>query len=100
MATNLDDSAKDIIQISGSIEDMCYMSTYTGSQIYTALNADFDLGLDRKYYQPKELNNMSSTVENGIFIHRKEDVKQKLTLFLIFYSAHVFDSCYDIKYYI
>lgn len=39
-----------------NIEDMCYMSTYTCSQVCTALNAAFSLGLDRKYYQPKELN--------------------------------------------
>jgi hypothetical protein len=39
-----------------NIEDMCYMSTYTCSQVCTALNAVFDLGLDKKYYQPKELN--------------------------------------------
>ena len=39
-----------------NIEDMCYMSTYNNSQVCTALNAVFDLGLDKKYYQPKELN--------------------------------------------
>ena len=39
-----------------NIEDMCYMSTYTCSQVCTALNAAFELGLDRKYYKPKELN--------------------------------------------
>lgn len=39
-----------------NIEDMCYMSTYTRSRVCTALNAVFDLGLDKKYYQPKELN--------------------------------------------
>lgn len=39
-----------------NIEDMCYMSTYTSSQVCTALNAVIDLGLDKKYYQPKELN--------------------------------------------
>lgn len=39
-----------------NLEDMCYMSTYTCSQICTALNAAFDLRLDKKYYQPKELN--------------------------------------------
>lgn len=39
-----------------NIEDMCYMSTYSGSQVCTALNAVFGLGLDKKYYQPKELN--------------------------------------------
>ena len=39
-----------------NIGDMCYKSTYTGSQVLTALNAVFDLQLDRQYYQPKELN--------------------------------------------
>lgn len=39
-----------------NIEDMCYMSTYSNSQVCTALNAVFGLGLDKKYYQPKELN--------------------------------------------
>lgn len=39
-----------------NIEDMCYMSTYENSKVCTALNAVFDLGLDKKYYQPKELN--------------------------------------------
>lgn len=39
-----------------NIEDMCYMSTYSGSRVCTALNAVFGLGLDKKYYQPKELN--------------------------------------------
>lgn len=38
-----------------NIEDMCYMSTYENSKACTALNAIFDLGLDKKYYQPKEL---------------------------------------------
>ena len=39
-----------------NIEDMCYMSTYTSSEACTALNAITGLGLDKKYYQPKELN--------------------------------------------
>ncbi|GAU77797.1 IS1634 family transposase [Fusibacter sp. 3D3] len=39
-----------------NIEDMCYMSTYTCSQVCTALNTVFDLELNKKYYQPKELN--------------------------------------------
>lgn len=39
-----------------NVEDMCYMSTYENSKVCTALNAVFDLGLDKKYYQPKELN--------------------------------------------
>lgn len=39
-----------------NLGDMCYMSTYTCSQVCTALSAAFDLRLDKKYYQPKELN--------------------------------------------
>lgn len=39
-----------------NIEDICYVSTYSGSQVCTALNAVFGLGLDKKYYLPKELN--------------------------------------------
>ena len=39
-----------------NIEDMCYMSTYTSSDACTAMNAITGLGLDKKYYQPKELN--------------------------------------------
>ena len=39
-----------------NIEDMCYMSTYTCSQVCTALNGLYDLGLDKKYYLPKDLN--------------------------------------------
>uniref|UniRef100_UPI0035E3FEAE IS1634 family transposase n=1 Tax=Ruminiclostridium cellobioparum TaxID=29355 RepID=UPI0035E3FEAE len=39
-----------------NVQDMYYHSTYNGSQICTALNAIFDLGLDKKYYQPRELN--------------------------------------------
>ena len=39
-----------------NIEDVCYMSTYTSSRVLTALNAIYDLGLDKRYYQPKELN--------------------------------------------
>lgn len=39
-----------------NVEDMCYMSTYTCSQVCTAINAISYLRLDKKYYQPKELN--------------------------------------------
>ena len=39
-----------------NVEDMCYMSTYENSKVCTALNAVFDLGLDKKYYLAKELN--------------------------------------------
>jgi hypothetical protein len=37
-------------------QDTFYASTYTESQVCTALNGLFDLGLDRKYYLPKELH--------------------------------------------
>lgn len=36
--------------------DMYYMATYKGSQVLNALNAIYHLDLDRKYYEPKELN--------------------------------------------
>ena len=39
-----------------NIEDMYYMSTYSGSEVCTTLNNTFGLELDRKYYRPKELN--------------------------------------------
>ena len=39
-----------------NLEDMCYMSTYTSSDLCTALNAITGIGLDKKYYEPKELN--------------------------------------------
>lgn len=37
-------------------QDMYYQSLYNGSQVLTALNAVFGLGLDKKHYLPKELN--------------------------------------------
>lgn len=39
-----------------NVQDMYYMSVYTGSKLCTALNSIADLGLDKKYYRPKELN--------------------------------------------
>jgi transposase len=36
--------------------DMYYTAAYKGSQVCTALNGLYGLGLDKKYYQPKELN--------------------------------------------
>ncbi len=37
-------------------QDMYYTAVYRGSQVCTALNGLYGLGLDKKYYQPKELN--------------------------------------------
>lgn len=39
-----------------NVGDMYYQSLYNGSQVCTALNAVFGLGLDKKHYLPKELN--------------------------------------------
>lgn len=39
-----------------NVQDLYYLSTYKGSQTLNALNGIYDLRLDRKYYQPKELN--------------------------------------------
>ena len=38
------------------LQDMCYKAAYDGSQVLDALNAVWDLKLDRQYYQPKRLN--------------------------------------------
>lgn len=45
-----------------NVEDRYYMSTYTGSKLCTALNSLFGLGLDKKYYLPKELNKKVKTI--------------------------------------
>ena len=37
-------------------QDAFYSATFTGSEICTAMNGLYDLGLDKKYYLPKELN--------------------------------------------
>ena len=39
-----------------NLEDVCYMSTYYNSQVLMSLNAILELELDKKYYQPKDLN--------------------------------------------
>ena len=39
-----------------NVKDSLYAATYTASRVCTSLNALFGLGLDKKYYQPKELN--------------------------------------------
>lgn len=38
-----------------SVENAFFSATYTSSQVCTALNGVFDLGLDKRYYLPKEL---------------------------------------------
>jgi len=39
-----------------NIKDSLYVATYKASMVCTSFNMLFDLGLDKKYYQPKELN--------------------------------------------
>jgi len=39
-----------------NFQDAFYAATYTSSEVCTALNGLFDLGLDKKSYQPKDLN--------------------------------------------
>jgi hypothetical protein len=39
-----------------NVQDLYYQATFKGSQVCTSLNGIFDLGLDKKIYQPKELN--------------------------------------------
>jgi hypothetical protein len=39
-----------------NVADSFYAATYKASQVCTSLNGLFGLGLDKKYYQPKELN--------------------------------------------
>ena len=41
-----------------NIRDCLYAATYTASSVCTSLNGLFGLGLDKKYYQPKELNKL------------------------------------------
>jgi transposase len=40
-----------------NMEDLYYLSIFNGSQVCTALNDVFGLGLDKKFFLPKELNN-------------------------------------------
>jgi len=39
-----------------NIKDTFYAAAFTASEVCSSLNGLFDLGLDKKYYQPKELN--------------------------------------------
>jgi transposase len=45
-----------------NVQDMYYMSTYTGSEVCAALNGIYGLGLDKKYYQPKSLNKIIKNI--------------------------------------
>lgn len=45
-------------------EDSFYTAAYSGSQVCTALNGLYNLGLDKKYYLPKELNKKIKKISN------------------------------------
>lgn len=45
-------------------QDAFYTATYRGSQVCTSLNGIFDLGLDKKYYLPKDLNKKIKNISN------------------------------------
>ena len=45
-----------------NIKDSLYTATYRASKVCTSLNAVFNLGLDKKYYQPKELNKILKNI--------------------------------------
>jgi transposase len=45
-------------------QDAFYTATYKGSQVCTSLNGVFNLGLDKKYYLPKELNKKIKKILN------------------------------------
>ncbi len=45
-------------------QDAFYTATYKGSQVCTSLNGVFNLGLDKKYYLPKELNKKIRKISN------------------------------------
>ena len=56
------------------INDLFYTATYEGSQILTALNTIYPLSqLDRKYYQPKDLNKKFKKISSPIQHFPKEE---------------------------
>ncbi|EHQ92191.1 IS1634 family transposase [Desulfosporosinus youngiae] len=61
-----------------NVQDMYYQSTYNGSQACTALNAVFALALDKKFYQPKELNKKLKNFTIGISIQHFTNTKKRL----------------------
>jgi DNA topoisomerase IA len=47
-----------------NMENVFYKATYKGSQLCTALNGVFDLGLDKKNYLIKDLNKKIRKISN------------------------------------
>jgi hypothetical protein len=47
-----------------NIEDTFYAAAYGSSQVCTAFNSLFDLGLDKKFYRPKDLRKIIRNISN------------------------------------
>jgi transposase len=47
-----------------NIQDLYYMATFTGSEACTALNGIYGMGLDKKNYRPKDLNQTLRKISN------------------------------------
>ncbi len=62
-----------------NIEDMCYMSTYSSSQICTSLNAVFGLGLDKNITSQKSLIKNKKKFKVGCPYNIYEQVKNGAT---------------------
>jgi transposase len=45
------------------VKDSFYSASYTSSRVCTSLNGLFNLGLDKKYYLPKELNKRLKSIQ-------------------------------------
>lgn len=43
-------------------KDVFYQAVYNGSEVCSAFNGVFDLGLDSRYYKPKELNKKNQKI--------------------------------------
>ena len=68
-ALNIIDTLQ-VMQVA-NCQDMFYMSTFTGSKTLTALEAVIPMGLDRKFYKPKELNKKSKKNFQSTIIYNK-----------------------------
>ena len=62
-----------------NIKDSLYASTYKASKVCTSLNGLFDLGLDKKYYKPKELNKKLKKFRASISIQHFTEQKREKT---------------------
>lgn len=73
-------------------QDAFYTATYTGSEVCTALNGIFDLGLDKKYYLPKDLNKNKKNFKLRIPYNILKIVKEKQSSYLSEFASLFFYS--------